>query len=67
MRNVLSRLLTLVVETLDRNLVMVPEIDDYHPPVAVRRPLDPEVPPKRLADRPGSPDPDNQTHERDLR
>lgn len=29
MRNVLGRLLTLVAEALDRNLVMVPEIDDY--------------------------------------
>ncbi len=35
MRNVLGRLLILVVEILDRNLLMVPEIDEHGPPSAV--------------------------------
>lgn len=34
MRNVLGRLLILVAEALDRNLVMVPEIDEYDSPSA---------------------------------
>jgi hypothetical protein len=32
MRNVLGRLLILIVEALDRNLLTVPEIDEYDPP-----------------------------------
>ena len=32
MRNVLGRLLILVAETLDRNLLTVPDIDEYDPP-----------------------------------
>ena len=35
MRNVLGRLLILVAEALDRNLVTVPEIDEYDSPSAV--------------------------------
>jgi hypothetical protein len=35
MRNVLGRLLILVAEALDRNLLMVPEIDDYNSSSAV--------------------------------
>jgi hypothetical protein len=33
MRNVLGRLLILVAETLDRNLLTVPDIDEYEAPV----------------------------------
>ncbi|MDT5014828.1 MAG: hypothetical protein QOD39_988 [Mycobacterium sp.] len=32
MRNVLWRLLTFVAETLDRNLLTVPDIDEWEPP-----------------------------------
>jgi hypothetical protein len=32
MRNVLGRLLILVASTLDRNLLTVPDIDEYEPP-----------------------------------
>jgi len=32
MRNVLGRLLILVAETLDRNLLTVPDIDEYEVP-----------------------------------
>jgi hypothetical protein len=35
MRNVPARLLLWVAEILDRNLLMVPEIDEYHSPSAV--------------------------------
>jgi hypothetical protein len=35
MRNVLGRLLVLVAEALDRNLMTVPEINDYDAPTAV--------------------------------
>ena len=35
MRNVLGRLLILVAEILDRNLLMVPEIDEHDSPSAV--------------------------------
>ncbi len=35
MRNVLGRLLVLVTEALDRNLMTVPEIDDYDSPTPV--------------------------------
>ena len=34
MRNVFGRLLILVAEALDRNLLMVPEIDEYDSPSA---------------------------------
>ena len=34
MRNVLGRLLILVAEALDRNLLTVPEIDEYDAPCA---------------------------------
>jgi hypothetical protein len=34
MRNVLGRLLILVAEALDRNLMTVPEIDEYDSPSA---------------------------------
>lgn len=40
MRNVLGRLLILVAETLDRNLLTVPDIDEYEAPVTgLRRPV----------------------------
>ena len=35
MRNVPARLLLWVAEIFDRNLLMVPEIDEYHSPSAV--------------------------------
>jgi hypothetical protein len=35
MRNVLGRLAVLLAEALDRNLMTVPEIDDYDAPTAV--------------------------------
>jgi hypothetical protein len=35
MRNVLGRLLVSVAEILDRNLLVVPEIDEYDSPSAV--------------------------------
>ena len=34
MRNILGRLLVLVAEALDRNLLTVPEIDEYDSPAA---------------------------------
>ena len=34
MRNVLGRLLVWVVEIVDRNLLMVPEVDEYDAPSA---------------------------------
>ena len=38
MRNVLGRLLILVVEALDRNLLTVPDIDEYDSPPALLGP-----------------------------
>jgi hypothetical protein len=35
MRNIFGRLLLWVAEILDRNLLMVPEIDEYDSPSAV--------------------------------
>ena len=35
MRNVIGRLLVWVAEILDRNLLMVPDIDEYHSPSGV--------------------------------
>jgi hypothetical protein len=37
MRDLVGRLLIFVVETLDRNLITVPDIDEYDPPFAAHR------------------------------
>jgi hypothetical protein len=61
MRNVIWRLLIWTAEILDRNLLMVPEVDDYRPPTKRQhdwefertRPLLREMFAARAGERPG--------------
>ena len=43
MRDLVGRLLIFVVEALDRNLITVPDIDEYDPPFAAHRAMSPHT------------------------